>query len=157
MTSHTTFELEAAIANRKDERAAGDHAHQFPESLLEHLAATRSSHRQRLQPSAGDLLASGTISGPTEDSRGCMLELTWRGANPLQLPERRESQMARRRRSPDHYRLVRRRWLSHRVRRGHRQDSRGLTINFCNYRNRGACKQKKRSDSEYKHEETRRK
>jgi len=37
-----------------------------------------------LQP--GDLLASGTISGPTEDSRGCMLELTWRGANPLKLP-----------------------------------------------------------------------
>ncbi len=37
-----------------------------------------------LQP--GDLLASGTISGPEEDARGCMLELTWRGANPLQLP-----------------------------------------------------------------------
>ncbi|MBA3882244.1 MAG: fumarylacetoacetase [Chthoniobacterales bacterium] len=37
-----------------------------------------------LQP--GDLLASGTISGPTEDSRGCMLELTWRGANPISLP-----------------------------------------------------------------------
>jgi fumarylacetoacetase len=36
-----------------------------------------------LQP--GDLLASGTISGPTEDSRGSMLELTWRGANPLEL------------------------------------------------------------------------
>jgi fumarylacetoacetase len=35
---------------------------------------------------SGDLLASGTISGPTEDSRGCMLELTWRGANPLKLP-----------------------------------------------------------------------
>ncbi len=34
----------------------------------------------------GDLLASGTISGPTDDSRGCMLELTWRGANPLRLP-----------------------------------------------------------------------
>jgi fumarylacetoacetase len=37
-----------------------------------------------LQP--GDLLASGTISGPTEESRGCMLELTRRGANPLKLP-----------------------------------------------------------------------
>lgn len=37
-----------------------------------------------LQP--GDLLASGTISGPTEGARGSMLELTWRGANPLQLP-----------------------------------------------------------------------
>ncbi|MFL6527898.1 MAG: fumarylacetoacetase [Chthoniobacterales bacterium] len=35
---------------------------------------------------SGDLLASGTISGPTEESRGCMLELTWRGANPLNLP-----------------------------------------------------------------------
>jgi fumarylacetoacetase len=35
---------------------------------------------------AGDLLASGTISGSTEESRGCMLELTWRGANPLKLP-----------------------------------------------------------------------
>jgi fumarylacetoacetase len=31
----------------------------------------------------GDLLASGTISGATEESRGCMLELTWRGANGL--------------------------------------------------------------------------
>jgi len=37
-----------------------------------------------LQP--GDLLASGTISGATEESRGCMLELAWRGANPLKLP-----------------------------------------------------------------------
>ena len=37
-----------------------------------------------LQP--GDLLASGTISGPSEESRGCMLELTWRGANPITLP-----------------------------------------------------------------------
>jgi fumarylacetoacetase len=34
----------------------------------------------------GDLLASGTISGASEESRGCMLELTWRGANPLRLP-----------------------------------------------------------------------
>jgi fumarylacetoacetase len=34
----------------------------------------------------GDLLASGTISGATEESRGCMLELTWRGADPLKLP-----------------------------------------------------------------------
>jgi len=38
-----------------------------------------------LQP--GDLLASGTISGPTGESRGCMLELTWRGQNPLKLPD----------------------------------------------------------------------
>src|SRR5207248_6375127 len=41
-------------------------------------------HGCNLEP--GDLLASGTISGSTEESRGCMLELTWRGANPLNLP-----------------------------------------------------------------------
>jgi fumarylacetoacetase len=34
----------------------------------------------------GDLLASGTISGPTPDSLGSMLEITRRGANPLALP-----------------------------------------------------------------------
>jgi fumarylacetoacetase len=34
----------------------------------------------------GDLLASGTISGPTEDSFGSMLELAWRGTKPIKLP-----------------------------------------------------------------------
>ncbi len=34
----------------------------------------------------GDLLASGTISGPEKESRGSMLELSWRGAEPLELP-----------------------------------------------------------------------
>lgn len=34
----------------------------------------------------GDLLASGTVSGATKESRGCLLERTWRGTEPLQLP-----------------------------------------------------------------------
>jgi fumarylacetoacetase len=33
----------------------------------------------------GDLLASGTISGPTPDSSGSLIELTWRGERPLKL------------------------------------------------------------------------
>jgi len=33
----------------------------------------------------GDLLASGTISGPKPDSLGSMLELAWRGTRPLKL------------------------------------------------------------------------
>lgn len=33
----------------------------------------------------GDLLGSGTISGPTPDSYGSMLELSWRGSKPLTL------------------------------------------------------------------------
>lgn len=35
----------------------------------------------------GDLLASGTISGPTPDSFGSMLELSWRGTRPLLFPD----------------------------------------------------------------------
>jgi fumarylacetoacetase len=35
----------------------------------------------------GDLVASGTISGPAEDARGCLLEHTWRSKNPLKLPD----------------------------------------------------------------------
>ncbi|MCP3904078.1 MAG: fumarylacetoacetase [Planctomycetes bacterium] len=35
----------------------------------------------------GDLLASGTVSGPTEDARGCLLERTWRGQQPIDLPD----------------------------------------------------------------------
>ncbi len=38
----------------------------------------------RLRP--GDLLASGTISGPTRDSFGSFLELAWGGKEPVQLP-----------------------------------------------------------------------
>ena len=34
-----------------------------------------------------DFYASGTISGSTPDSYGSMLELTWRGAKPLQLKD----------------------------------------------------------------------
>jgi len=35
---------------------------------------------------SGDLLASGTLSGPSEDARGCLLELTSRGKEPITLP-----------------------------------------------------------------------
>lgn len=35
----------------------------------------------------GDMMASGTISGPEEGSFGSMLEITWRGANPVQMPD----------------------------------------------------------------------
>lgn len=38
----------------------------------------------------GDLLGSGTVSGPTPESRGCLLELTWDGTGkprrPIELP-----------------------------------------------------------------------
>jgi fumarylacetoacetase len=36
---------------------------------------------------SGDMMGSGTISGPTPDSYGSMLELTWRGENPIQMKD----------------------------------------------------------------------
>jgi len=35
----------------------------------------------------GDLFASGTVSGPDRDQRGCLLELSWGGAEPLALAD----------------------------------------------------------------------
>ena len=34
----------------------------------------------------GDLLATGTVSGREKKERGCLLELTWRGTAPIELP-----------------------------------------------------------------------
>ena len=36
---------------------------------------------------SGDMMGSGTISGPTEDSFGSMLELTWGGKNPIKMKD----------------------------------------------------------------------
>lgn len=36
---------------------------------------------------AGDLYASGTISGPTPDSYGSMLELAWKGTKPIRMSD----------------------------------------------------------------------
>jgi fumarylacetoacetase len=46
--------------------------------------AHHASNGCNLRP--GDLLASGTISGPTPDSFGSLLELAWKGTKPLKLP-----------------------------------------------------------------------
>jgi fumarylacetoacetase len=35
----------------------------------------------------GDLLATGTISGPERESRGCLIELSWNGQEPVELPD----------------------------------------------------------------------
>ncbi len=55
-----------------------------PAQMLAHHA----SGGCNLRP--GDLLASGTVSGPEKGSRGCLLELTWRGSEPLTLPSGEE-------------------------------------------------------------------
>jgi len=51
---------------------------------LAQIIAHQTSNGCNLQP--GDLLGSGTISGPNPDSLGSLMELTLGGKNPLQLP-----------------------------------------------------------------------
>jgi fumarylacetoacetase len=51
---------------------------------LSQMIAHHSSNGCPLRP--GDLVGSGTISGPEKQNQGCLLEITRRGVDPLQLP-----------------------------------------------------------------------
>ena len=51
---------------------------------LSQMVAHHTSNGCNLRP--GDLIGSGTVSGPAKENRGCLLELTWRGTEPLELP-----------------------------------------------------------------------
>ncbi|NLP61581.1 fumarylacetoacetase [Paraburkholderia sacchari] len=88
-------------------RHAGDHAFDIalevllrPEAAGEATSISRTNFRHMYWTMAqqlahhtvagcntrvGDLMGSGTISGPTPDSFGSLLELTWNGKNPLEL------------------------------------------------------------------------
>ena len=50
-----------------------------PAQMLAHLTSNGASTR------AGDLFASGTISGPDRESCGAFIELTWDGADPVEV------------------------------------------------------------------------
>ena len=52
-----------------------------PAQMLAHMTVNGASLR------TGDLYASGTVSGPEPGQRGCMIELTWNGSEPLTLPD----------------------------------------------------------------------
>ncbi|MBN9122585.1 MAG: fumarylacetoacetase [Planctomycetes bacterium] len=49
------------------------------------MIAHHTSNGCRVRP--GDLIASGTVSGPEKENRGCLLELTSKGAEPVRLPD----------------------------------------------------------------------
>jgi fumarylacetoacetase len=54
------------------------------------LVAHHTSNGCNLRPA--DLLGSGTVSGTAREARGCLLELTWRGTEPVKLPNGEERQ-----------------------------------------------------------------
>jgi fumarylacetoacetase len=52
-----------------------------PAQMLAHLTVNGAPTRP------GDIYASGTVSGSDRDQRGCLLELSWGGTEPLHLPD----------------------------------------------------------------------
>jgi len=55
--------------------------HWSPAQMLAHLTINGAALR------TGDLYASGTVSGAEREQRGCLLELTWNGTEPITLPD----------------------------------------------------------------------
>lgn len=84
-TSGFDITLEVTLqSSRMDEpqiisRSNMKHLYWSIEQMLAHHTITGCNMR------SGDLCGTGTISGPTDDSFGSMLELTWRGEKPLTL------------------------------------------------------------------------
>jgi len=62
-------------------RASFERMYWTPAQMIAH----HTSNGCNLRP--GDVFGSGTVSGPSEHERGCLLELTSRGADPLLLPD----------------------------------------------------------------------
>jgi len=56
------------------------HLYWTPAQMIAHMTANGASLR------TGDLLGSGTISGPERTQRGSLIELCWNGAEPIELP-----------------------------------------------------------------------
>jgi fumarylacetoacetase len=84
------IKLEVALLTAKM-RASGQQAHRVSRTgfrqmywTLGQLLTHHASNGCNLRP--GDLIGSGTVSGPGKEERGCLLELTWRGTEPIALP-----------------------------------------------------------------------
>lgn len=78
--------LEVLLASRDMSEPARITATNFKAmywNILQQLAH-QTVNGANVQP--GDLYASGTVSGTTEDSRGSMLELSWKGTRSIALP-----------------------------------------------------------------------
>jgi fumarylacetoacetase len=73
--------LEIELNETTIARTNARHLYWSAAQQLAHMTVNGASLR------TGDLFASGTISGPRPDQRGCLLELTWNGAEPVSLAD----------------------------------------------------------------------
>jgi fumarylacetoacetase len=80
---HLAFDLDLEIELNGDviSRTNARHLYWSLEQQIAHATVNGASLR------VGDLFATGTISGPTRDSCGSLIELTWNGTEPLTLSD----------------------------------------------------------------------
>ena len=75
------LDLEIELNGTVIARTSARHLYWSAAQQLAHLTVNGASLR------VGDLFASGTISGPERGQRGCLLELAWNGAEPIELAD----------------------------------------------------------------------
>ena len=75
------IDLEVALAGDVVARTSARNLYWTVEQQVAHLTSNGASLR------TGDLLASGTISGPEPGARGSFIELSWNGAEPVELAD----------------------------------------------------------------------
>jgi fumarylacetoacetase len=83
---HYDIHLEVAIAPEKSEETVvcqSNYKHMYWNMVQQLAHHTVNGCNIR----SGDMLASGTISGPTPDSFGSMLEISWRGTKPVAMKD----------------------------------------------------------------------
>jgi fumarylacetoacetase len=79
--SGLNLELEVSLNGETLSRPSFSTMYWTPAQMLAHLTSGGAA----LRP--GDLFASGTVSGPRREERGCLLELTWNGTEPVTLAD----------------------------------------------------------------------
>jgi fumarylacetoacetase len=84
----STYDIQLEVALASEQMAAG---HTIATSNFRYLYWTMAQQLAHhtvngCNVRTGDLMASGTISGPERHQRGSMLELSWKGTEPVELP-----------------------------------------------------------------------
>jgi fumarylacetoacetase len=77
--------LEVSIAAGKEETVISNSDYKYMYWTMEQQLAHHTVNGCNIN--VGDVMASGTISGPDEGSFGSMMEITWRGTKPLKLKD----------------------------------------------------------------------
>lgn len=79
------IELEVAVVRNKKEKTVCQSNYKYLYWNMVQQLVHQSVNGCNIN--VGDMYASGTISGKTEDSFGSLLELTWRGSKPISMPD----------------------------------------------------------------------